>query len=89
MDAQVKDTVVFEALGSQSDEALRGLIERAESLLAAREAERKAQAAAERTQRQAEALAQIRQLAAECGLHVKAKRRARKRGRPRKTDTTG
>jgi DNA-binding GntR family transcriptional regulator len=55
-------------------EALRGLIERAKALLASRHAER-----------QAHALAQIRQLAADHGLHVKAKRRARKRGRPRKT----
>ena len=78
MDAPVNDTVVFEALGSQSDEALRDLIGRAKALLASRHAER-----------QAHALAQIRQLAVDHGLHVKAKRRARKRGRPRKTDATG
>lgn len=77
MDAQVKDTGLLEGLDTHSDEALRDVIEHAKALLATRHA-----------QRQAQALAQIRQLAIDHGLHVQAKKRARKRGRPRKTDSS-
>lgn len=75
MDERTKETAPFEGLDSQNDEALRTMIEQAKALLAKRQAER-----------QTQALARIRQLAVDHGLHVKASKRPRKRGRPRKED---
>jgi hypothetical protein len=87
MDDRVKEAGLLDRLESQTDDALHALIDQAKSLLAKRQGERHAQAQAEKAKRQAQALAQIRQLAVDHGLHVKAKKRAGKRGRPRKADT--
>jgi hypothetical protein len=75
MDEGIKEGGLLERLESQTDEALQSVIEQAKALLAKRQAER-----------QAQALLRIRQLAVDHGLHVKARKRPRKRGRPRKTD---
>ena len=63
-------------LDSQSDDALRAVIENARSILEARKTERKKQAVAE-----------IRRIAKEHGLDVAIENPARKRGRPRKAST--
>jgi hypothetical protein len=63
----------MESLDSTPDEALRELIDRARTLLATRENERRKQV-----------LAQIRRLAKEHGLMVEVARPKRPRGRPRK-----
>lgn len=64
-----------ESLDACPDDELRAVIDRANTLLAARETERRKQA-----------LAQIQQLAKAHGLAVAVKHPARKRGRPPKAD---
>lgn len=73
MDSEVKIPALIETLESRPDDELRAVIERAKSLLATR-----------KNQRQAQALAEIRRLINENELDCEIKRRARKRGRPRK-----
>lgn len=74
MNAPVSDFTSAERLDSLPDESLRDLIDRAKSLPAARESERRRQA-----------LAQIRQLAKEHGLDLAVRPPGRRRGRPRKS----
>ncbi|UEM04741.1 H-NS histone family protein [Skermanella rosea] len=74
MDA-MNETTPVESLDALPDESLRDLIDRAKSLLAARQSERRKQA-----------LAQIQQLAKAHGLAVAVRQPARKRGRPPKAD---
>jgi len=76
MDEFVRNAALTEGLESQSDSALRDMIEKARSVLEARESERKKLAVAE-----------IRRIAKEHGLDVAIDKPARKRGRPRKSGT--
>lgn len=76
MDGFVPQTTPAENLDAQSDDDLRDVIAQARSVLAARENKRKKQAVSE-----------IRRIAKEHGLDVTVSKPARKRGRPRKSDT--
>jgi hypothetical protein len=69
------DAAIPGGLSALRDDALCTVIAQAKSLLAARKLER-----------QAQALLAIRRLAQDNDLNVQAKKRARRRGRPRKTD---
>ncbi|MDX0174522.1 hypothetical protein [Sinorhizobium meliloti] len=72
----INKTAPVESLDALPDEGLRDLIDRAKSLLAARQSERRKQA-----------LAQIQQLAKAHGLAVAVRQPARKRGRPPRADS--
>jgi hypothetical protein len=74
MDKTAAIAPLLETLGTQTDEELRTLIESARSMLAARQGERRKQAALK-----------IRELAKEHGLTIAVRQPARKRGRPRKS----
>lgn len=75
MEEQRNNSGLMEGLDARPDDELRAVIDRAKSLLAAREGERRRQA-----------LAQIQQLAKAHGLAVAVRQPARKRGRPPKAE---
>ena len=76
MDEFARQAPTTENLDSRSDDVLRDVIAQARDILDARETTRKKQAVAE-----------IRRIAKENGLDVAVNKRARKRGRPAKSDT--
>jgi transcription initiation factor TFIIIB Brf1 subunit/transcription initiation factor TFIIB len=80
---------VIDALEKLADADLRAAINKAQTILAAREEERRRAADREKQEQQKEALREIQRLAKQFGLKVDVTAEKRKPGRPRKAKGPG